>query len=608
MSKPILAPAPRSLTSLSGTFPVAYWLEELLQGFTLESVREDSRYPLGFSVALAPDQFAGSESYRLEIEPQGIRLTGSDPRGVFYGAMTLRQLVRQKDSRGRIPCLRIQDRPDFPNRGVMLDVSRNRVPTMETILRLVDVWAELKLNQLQLYTEHTFAYPQARVVWENASPFTGEEVEELDRYCRSRGIELVPNQNSVGHLERWLVHPEYQHLAESVSGCVDSWGNRRPYPFGLYPGAPASLEFLRGLYEELLPHFQSRQFNVGCDEVYDLGQGRSRAECRSRGVGRVYLDFLLSIHAELARRGYRMQFWGDIVLRYPELIPELPRDVVALSWGYEADHPYPEQCRRFAEAGLEYYVCPGTAAWNSIGGRWPNAQANLAAATASGLDFGASGMLIADWGDNGHWQQLPISLPGYFYGASLSWCGASNAALDVAAALSIHFFRDPTGRAAQALLELGGAYQKTEIRVFNATVFHALFFDADNQANARAVAQLTLPGLAAADEAVRGALRLLGRAATTAGDGELLIEELRFTAAHLLHACALGRARLEASGLEVAKAASRVRQALALDMESLIERYRALWLRRSRPGGLEESAGRLERWLALYRGDEASEG
>jgi hypothetical protein len=603
MDFPLLVPHPRSLTILPGSFPISSGLEELLNGFTRESLKTVGRYPAGFRVEIPREAFSAPEAYRLEIAQDGIRLTGADPRGLFYGAMTLRQLVRQKDGQGRIPCCRIDDSPDFPNRGVMLDISRDRVPTMDTIRRLVDWWSELKLNQLQLYTEHTFAYPQARVVWENASPFTGEEIEELDRYCLERGMELVPNQNSFAHLERWLVHPEFRHLAESAEGCMDAWGNWRPYPFSLYPGSGESLEFLRGLYDELLPHFKSRLFNVGCDEVYDLGQGRSREECRTRGVGRAYLDFLLQIHAELERRGYRMQFWGDIVLCHPELIPELPRDVVALSWGYEADHPYAEQCRRFAEAGLEYYVCPGTSAWNSIGGRWPNARVNLSSAVVHGLENGASGVLIADWGDNGHWQQYPIAFPGYFYGAALGWCGAANAMLDLHGALSVHLFRDSSGQAARALLGLGEAYEATGVTLRNATIFHALFFDGENQDDARAVAQLSLPGLAAAEEAIRKALHRLERARIAAVDGAELVDELRFTAAHLLHACALGRARLEAPGLEVAKAQPSRLRALATDMESLIERYRALWLARSRPGGLADSAGRLERFLALYRGD-----
>ncbi|GAH23368.1 unnamed protein product, partial [marine sediment metagenome] len=105
-----------------------------------------------------------------------------------------------------IPCLEIKDFPDFPHRGVMLDISRNKVPKMETLYALIDLLSKLKINQFQLYTEHTFAYQGHEQVWKDASPLTGEEVLALDDFCRKRFIELVPNQNSFGHLHRWLKH------------------------------------------------------------------------------------------------------------------------------------------------------------------------------------------------------------------------------------------------------------------------------------------------------------------------------------------------------------------------------------------------------------------
>jgi len=83
--------------------------------------------------------------------------------------------------------------------------------------QLIDRLASWKINQFQLYTEHTFAYRRHPDVWAKASPFTGEEVLELDAYCRERFIELVPNQNSFGHLHRWFEHPQYLELAMQMT-------------------------------------------------------------------------------------------------------------------------------------------------------------------------------------------------------------------------------------------------------------------------------------------------------------------------------------------------------------------------------------------------------
>src|SRR5207342_333696 len=124
-----------------------------------------------------------------------------------------------------------EDWPDFAVRGVMLDISRDKVPTMATLYEMVNLFASLKINQLQLYTEHTFAYSQHEEVWRNASPMTAEEIQFLDQYCKQRFIELVPNQNSFGHMERWLKHEKYRHLAESPDGSVWPDGTRIDEPF-----------------------------------------------------------------------------------------------------------------------------------------------------------------------------------------------------------------------------------------------------------------------------------------------------------------------------------------------------------------------------------------
>ncbi len=253
-------------------------------------------------VAVDPAQVPRPEGYSLQIHADQIRLVGHDLAGTFYGAMTFRQIVRQAAG-DALPCVRIDDWPTFAHRGVMLDVSRSRVFTMDTLRMLVSMFAEMKFNQLQLYTEHTFAYRHHREVWEEASPMTGEQVMELDALCRAHHMELVPNQNSFGHFGKWLMHEPYHHLSEmpvkrDADGEISTGGC-------LCPGEPDSIKLLDELYDELLPHFSSAQFNVGCDETFTLGKGRSAERAEREGVGRVYLDFLLKIHQLVRKHGAR---------------------------------------------------------------------------------------------------------------------------------------------------------------------------------------------------------------------------------------------------------------------------------------------------------------
>src|SRR5882724_12383533 len=129
------------------------------------------RFP-GTAEEIEPKYFSdsslGSQTYRLLIEPNRTIVTSGDAAGAFYANQTLLQLARQFPH--SLPCLEIEDSPDFPVRGVMLDISRDKVPTMQTLFDLIDQLAESKINQLQLYMEHTFAYSKHQTVWKYASP------------------------------------------------------------------------------------------------------------------------------------------------------------------------------------------------------------------------------------------------------------------------------------------------------------------------------------------------------------------------------------------------------------------------------------------------------
>ena len=302
----------------------------------------------------------------------------------------------------------------------MLDVSRDRVPTLKTLREIVDLLARCRYNQFQLYTEHTFAYAAHPEVWEEADPLTPAEIRKLDAYCQMQGIELVANQNTFGHMERWLTQPRYNPLARFPNGgAVTPWGAVKKYPTTLDPANPGSIALVESLFDELLPNFSSPLVNIGCDETFEIEDVEE------------YLGFLLKV-CDLARKhGKRPMFWGDIVLKHPEAIARLPKDLIALDWGYEGNHPFDRDCAAFRAAGLDFYVCPGTSSWRSLGGRVENMRENLEAAERAGRLNGAKGYMVTDWGDHGHWQPLSASLPGIIMGGAFAASGSKAAKMDL---------------------------------------------------------------------------------------------------------------------------------------------------------------------------------
>ncbi|HEX2877238.1 MAG TPA: family 20 glycosylhydrolase [Polyangiaceae bacterium] len=617
----LLCPRPRNLESGSGELllshepklelggqegsPAAGRLERLLRGARLAAANAES---VSFSLELEPGD-AESEAYNLEIDVAGARISASSKAGLFYGVCTLGQLLELGARAGRpgtvsLPVVRIQDQPSFARRGVMLDISRDKVPTLETTLQLVELLASLKINELQLYMEHTFAYAGHEKVWENASPFTAADVRTLDAFCRERHIDLVPNQNSFGHMQRWLAFEPYRsELAEAPNGFEHAWNPTRE-PYGLCPTDPRSLAFLNDLYDQLLPHFTSRTFNVGLDETFDLGLGRSKEACEARGTERVYLDFLKEIHETVGRRGFTMQFWGDIIIKRPELIPELPKDAIAMEWGYEHDHPFAENVAKFAAAGLRFYVCPGTSSWNTIAGRTENALLNIASAVKHGAQHGALGVLNTDWGDNGHLQPLCASYIGFLAGAAMSWKAEDAQApleLPIAEWLDSYVFSDRDKRLGALTRDLGNAYRELGCRPHNAS---ALFYFIAG----RPGQPIQLPGIEAQhfDAGLAYLARIdaeLARVAPLDVESRRSQAELVWASDLLKAACRIGKARLGIGFDEpVSKLAPGLRESLASELAPLIERHRALWLGRNRPGGLRESAGQIERVLEQLQG------
>ena len=521
----------------------------------------------GWRVDHAPE--LGAECFHLTIGPEVARLAAGDAAAVLHAARTLRQLRQPDDP--TLPCLTIVDGPALPVRGFMLDVSRGKVPTMAELHRLVSALAELRANQLQLYVEHTFAFPGHEDAWRDASPLTAAQIRTLDDACAEVGIELVPNLNTFGHLERWLRHPRYRPLAECPEGWIHPLtGQFKPIPGTLKPDA-ASLTFVDALLADYLPCFRSRQVNIGGDEPWELGQGFSKQAVAERGKHRVYLEHLRKLCALATDRGQTPQFWGDILLEDLALAQEAPAEAVPVVWGYDAGHPFDAQGGRLRELGRTYLVAPGTSTWQSFTGRLDNALTNQREAISAALTHGARGILLTSWGDNGNHQPWPTNWPAMVAGLTHAWTGKPTEALAPGYAVLGSLSAEAATAVAQALTHLG----RLDGQIAKAHRNKSLTWDfltAKPAALTQFTEGVTTEELQRAWTYLDAAAPLL--AAITADD----------IRAELTLGADLARAGLHRA--EGKTLSQRERGALT-------ERYQAAWLKRARPGGLDESVGLL---------------
>jgi len=420
MDKIILLPIPKKITWESGNFTfnekTKYYSEATDCTYALRELRDFTGAEISCGNEASEIIFKHNSSfdeqeYELTVSENKITIVSYGSIGAFYAVKTLKTIYKQQKN---IPCLHICDKPDIKIRATMFDF-RYRIPTLETLKELVCLLSDMKYNQLQLYFESfAFYYSSFPQFYNGERVLMPEEIKELDEFCKERFVELVPCQASFGHMTNWLAHEELAHL-----GCNEKSSG------SLNPLDPGSIELVEKIYDCILPCFSSDKVNICCDEVGELGFGKTAEAAEKYGKGKLFTDFLNKIHKLVSDKyGKKVMFWSDMVQRHPELWNDIPDDCTVLLWGYNAWYMrFDKFAPQIQKSGLDFYVCPGTSNWSSFTGRSANALYNIRKAAQAAEDCGASGILITDWGNSGNPQFEPISYFGYAVGASYGWNG-----------------------------------------------------------------------------------------------------------------------------------------------------------------------------------------
>lgn len=369
-------------------------------------------------------------AYTLTIDIDGIAITGCDFEGVRNGVQTLRQLIRQNGT--VLPVLQIEDAPAYRIRGYYLDATRGRVPTLAWLKQWADKLCLYKYNQLQLYIEHTFAFDGMSETWRGSSPLTPADILEFDQYCANLGIELVPSVSTFGHQYVAMRTQELRELGEFPEDAD------RPFSFiermrhhTLNVADDRAFAFSTQLVDSYLQLFRTKRFNICADETFDLGKGQSKQEAQRVGVATLYATYVGKLCEHLSQQGREPMFWGDIAIEMPEILETLPNNVTLLNWQYDPEAT-DEKIQLVAKAGAKQIVCPAVWGWNALLPRIDDAWNNIARIARYGVDCGAEGMLVTDWGDFGHINDPRMAVPGMIFGAQYAWNPAGDSSGDTA--------------------------------------------------------------------------------------------------------------------------------------------------------------------------------
>jgi hypothetical protein len=383
----------------------------------------------------------GEEGYRLEASPRGVRVTARTGPGLFYGVQTLRQMV----ARDGIPAAVIVDRPALRWRGVHDDVSRGPMPTLESLKRRVRTLAEFKVNLFALYMEHVFDSRSHPLMPPPGAALGERDIRELVDYARRYHVAVMLEQQSFGHLSRVLALETYRPLAEVPDGSSVS------------PARPESYAFAESLYREIAPLGSAPFVHVGGDEITELGQGQSKNLVASKGLESVYLDHLRRLAELLGPHRKRPMIWGDVVMKYPNRLADLPDDMVVASWEYKPHDDYGPWIAPFQRAQVDFFVAPGVNNWNRIFPNLDQALPNIRAFTAAGQRGGAIGQLNCTWDDNGDALFGLLWYP-VLYGAAAAWQDGDADPARFRRNFDWAFLRNPGEEAAQAVERINSAH------------------------------------------------------------------------------------------------------------------------------------------------------
>jgi len=362
----------------------------------------------------------GDQGYLLFSDASHLIVAANTGQGLFYGVQTLRQLLHADGHGLTCPAVSIRDWPSMEWRGVQDDISRGPIPTEDFLKYQIRTLAAYKVNLFGLYMEQVFDFASQPLVAPKEAALTPQEINALVDYAKQLYVTILPEQQTFGHLHHMLKYEIYSDVAE------------RPHGHVLTPTKEQSYDIIKAMYADLVPLFPGPFLHVGGDETFELGRGQTAARAREVGLGRVYLEHMQKVSGVLEPYHKQLMFWGDIAVKYPQLLSILPKDMIAVPWDYDAKPSFDGIIKPYRDAGLGVVVAPGANNWSQV---WPNldvAFVNIRNFVRDGQKLGAVGMLNTTWNDDGE-SLYGMAWPALIFGAAAGWQSAES---------DIHQFKD----------------------------------------------------------------------------------------------------------------------------------------------------------------------
>lgn len=394
-----------------------------------------------------------NQAYQISITKNKIEISAITAQGLFYGAMSLIQLLEQNSTQ-EIPTMEITDWPDMELRGISDDISRGQVSNIQNFKRIINFIARYKMNVYMPYMEDMLQLKSYPSIGKNRGALSNKEVKEIVKYATERYVDVIPIFQTLGHFENILTSKEFLDYAEFPGAASLAVTEEKTYVF------------LENMLKEVFALFPSKYINIGADESYDVGYGKSQGLTNKIGKAKVHAEHYKKVFNICKENNKKVMMYGDVILNHTDILDLIPKDVIIVDWHYGANKRYPST-DIFKEAGFQFLVSPSVWNFRTAFPTYQIALPNIKTIIHDGLLNGSRGMINSNWGDYGAETFKEFVLFGYAWSAQCSW----NYEASSLAQFNNTFFADFFGVDDSKLNSL----YKTFSSVFNQPQWHELW-------------------------------------------------------------------------------------------------------------------------------------
>ena len=294
----------------------------------------------------------------------------------------------------------IQQQSDFAIKGFHLDL-RIQVMTMDALRNFVLKLKQSGINTLIMEWEATYPFSKHPLI-PNKYAYSKSEIVSFIKYCNDAGIDVIPLQQSFGHVEYILRHYRYAQLREDQKNYSQ-----------VCPSQPElDKRLFTDLFTELASTHPSKYFHIGGDETYLLGHcPLCKKKAAKEGISKLYIDHIRMLCDIVIKLGKRPVLWADIALKHPEALALLPKETIFIDWNYGWDLNRFGDHQKLLQSGFEIWGAPGMRSHpdNYFLTMWEKHFNNIRDFVPAARRMNYKGIVMTAWSTSGEYDAIQES-------------------------------------------------------------------------------------------------------------------------------------------------------------------------------------------------------